>query len=77
MDKGKIHGIAIFLAQHERKHTWTRNEWEVWTICSNIFHEAYWTQNLVQEETILTKNEYEIVDVLWWQLNSKPKLCLF
>jgi hypothetical protein len=21
MDKGKIHGIAIFLAQHERKHT--------------------------------------------------------
>jgi hypothetical protein len=21
MDKGRIHGIAIFLAQHERKHT--------------------------------------------------------
>lgn len=48
-----------FLAQHKREHTWTRNEWEVWTICSTKFHEAYWTQNLVQEEIILTKNEYE------------------
>jgi len=42
----------------------------------NIY-EAYWTQNLVQEESILTKNEYEIIDVIWWQLNSKPNLCLF
>lgn len=45
MDKGNIHGIAIFLAQHEKEHTWTINVLEVWTIYSNIFHKAYHTQN--------------------------------
>jgi hypothetical protein len=31
----------------------------------------------MQEETILTKNEYETIDVIWRQLNYKPNLCLF